>query len=115
MEINRLVSLEGDENPNEEQLLLEHNAQEEMGVLLGDNVPIQLPDGSIKIMEVVGIVLDMTTSAGDFLAAPLGYINFDSLGWLGQPENYNRLYATVEGEPNDIAYIQQYLTRLLIS
>ncbi|GAJ21149.1 unnamed protein product, partial [marine sediment metagenome] len=46
------------------------------------------------------------TAVGDFSASPIGYVTQDSLVWLGERENYNRLYARVGDDSNDEEYIQ---------
>jgi putative ABC transport system permease protein len=105
--LNLLVPIDGEMLPADQELVLEKKAAEELGAQTGDMLEVLLPNGSIKKMRMGGIVQDQTTSAGDFLAAPLGYITYDTLLWLGQPQNYNRLYATVEGDSDDEAHIRQ--------
>ena len=105
--INLLLPLEGAKGPADRQVLIERNALKKIPVSVGDVLEFQLSDGTLKQMPVTGIVLDQSTSAGDFLAAPLGYITYDTLAWLHQPENYNRLYVTVSGQPNNEVYIRQ--------
>jgi len=66
----------------------------------------ELPDGTTKSLRVVGIVLDPTTGADDFLAPPFGYITMDTLLTLHQPELFNRVYATVSENPDDMDHIR---------
>ena len=65
-------------------------------VLLGLNIQ----NDTIRLMHVVGLVLDQSM-AGDFTALPRGYVSMDSMDWLGQPQQFNRLYATVSANPGD--------------
>jgi putative ABC transport system permease protein len=58
-------------------------------------------------MPVAGIVLDQSTSAGNFLASPLLYTTMGSMDWLHQADSYNHLLVTVTGEPNNESYIRQ--------
>ncbi len=67
----------------------------------------QLPDGSTKTLPVVGIVQDTAAGAGDFLAAPYGYITTDTLQYLGQPNLYNRALVIVSQGGDDIAHIRE--------
>ena len=105
--INQLHLQSGSSLPGERELLLERGALEDLPVAVGDTLEIQLSDGSIKTLPVVGVVLDQATGAGDFLAPPYAYVTFDSLSWLGQPASYNRLFATVSGDGSDEAFIRQ--------
>jgi putative ABC transport system permease protein len=105
--INLIHLISGKPYPADRELVLEKKVLRDLSVSPGDTVEIELPDGTYRQMPVVGIVQDQTTAAGDFLANPLGYITFDSLEWLRQPSNYNRLYVTVASQPNDDHHIRE--------
>jgi putative ABC transport system permease protein len=105
-QINLLIPVEGNPIPENKQVLLESKVLEKLSVNVGDQLEFQLPNGTIKTMTVAGIVQDQTTAAGDFLSPPLGYITLETLPWLGQPIAYNRLFATVDGNSNDINHIR---------
>ncbi len=107
VQINQMYLLSGSPLLEERELVLERGALEDLPVALGENLEIQLPNGTIKSLPVSGVVLDQATGAGDFLAPPYAYVTFDSLEWLGQPASYNRLFATVAGDGNDEDLIRQ--------
>ena len=65
------------------------------GLMPGDVVDVQLPDGSLRTMPVVGVVGDQY-AAGDFTAPPRGYVTLDTAEWIGGREDYNRLYVQIE-------------------
>ena len=109
-EVNLLRPLSGSPIPADKQVILEHKALNDLAVKVGDDLEFQLPDGKVKSMTVVGIVQDQTTGAGDFLAPPLGYVTFDTLPWLGQSMDYNRLLVTVDGNSNDTGNIRAVST-----
>jgi putative ABC transport system permease protein len=108
--INLLLPLQGSPIPADKQVILESKVLNDLSVNVGDTLEFQLPDGKIKTMTVVGIVQDQTTSAGDFLAPPLAYVTLDTLPWLGQPTDYNRLLVTVTGDSNNIENIRKVST-----
>ena len=108
--INLLLPLQGSPIPADKQVILESKVLNDLSVNVGDALEFQLPDGKIKTMTVVGIVQDQTTSAGDFLAPPLAYVTLDTLPWLGQPTDYNRLLVTVTGDLNNIENIRKVST-----
>ena len=108
--INLLLPLQGSPIPADKQVILESKALDNLSVKVGDPLEFQLPNGNVKTMIVVGIVQDQTTGAGDFLAPPLAYVARDTLPWLGQPTDYNRLLVTVTGDPNDIENIREVST-----
>ena len=104
--INLLTPVEGAAIPKKRELLLELDALEHVDVGVGDLLEIQLPDGSSKMLPVVGVVQDTAAGAGDFLASPFGYITMDTLQQLVQPRLYNRAYVTVSEGWDDIFHIR---------
>jgi len=105
--INLLTPVEGVTVPKKREVMLEQDALNHVAVKVGGSLEFQLPDGSTKIMPVVGIVQDTAAGAGDFLASPFGYITMDTLQYLGQPKLYNRAYVTVKEGGDDIFHIRE--------
>jgi len=103
--INLIEPKEGASIPAEKELLIGFEPMRDPGYRLGDELTIQLEDGTIRYMPVVGIAKDQT-AFGDINAAAVGYISTDSLEGLDQQDSYNRLYATVSGDSNDEATIK---------
>lgn len=107
-EINRLRSVSGSSEPDKGEILLEKKASSKLDADLGSALEIQLEDGSIKTLEISGVVQDQTTGAGDFLAAPFAFISMDSLITLRQPEQFNRLFVVSSENQNDEDYLRQF-------
>jgi putative ABC transport system permease protein len=105
--INLLVPVDGVTDPKKREVLLEQDALQDLNIGVGGQLEFQLPDGSTKVIPVVGIVQDTAAGAGDFLAAPYGYVTMDTLQYLGQPRSFNRAFVTVTGDGDDIAYIRE--------
>jgi putative ABC transport system permease protein len=109
--INLLDPKEGTSLPDEKDLIIGFEPMSDPGYGVGDVLRIRLADGTIRHLPVVGIVSDQT-AAGDFSAPTRGYVTYDSLSWLGQPEQYTRLYATVSGDSSDEVYIESVSARI---
>ncbi|MCL4259904.1 MAG: ABC transporter permease [Anaerolineales bacterium] len=105
--INLLVPVAGKAIPAKREVLLEKSALRDLAVDVGGLLEFELPDGSTKIMPVVGFVQDTAAGAGDFLASPSGYITLDTLPYLAQPKLYNRMFVTVAGDGDDPSYIRE--------
>ena len=105
--INLMHVLSGTGRPAKNQVLLEKKVLDSLNVKVGDSLEFLLDNGSIRTLQVVGIVQDPSTGAGDFLADPYIYISTDSLSDLHQPDMYNRLYATLTTGQNDAATLRQ--------
>lgn len=105
-DINLLQPLEGAALPHDYELLVRHDPRNSTGLHPGDVVGVQAQNGKERVMQVVGVVGDQS-AAGDFMADPRGYVSFDSLAWLGEPDSYNRLFVRVTGAGDDEAVIDQ--------
>ncbi|MEP7135172.1 MAG: FtsX-like permease family protein [Chloroflexota bacterium] len=105
--INLLTPIDGLTIPKKREVLLEQKALKFVDVKAGGTLEFQLPDGSTKILPVVGIVQDTAAGAGDFLASPFGYVTMDTLQYLGQPKLYNRAYVTVATGGDDILHVRE--------
>lgn len=107
VEINLLRPLAGNPSPGKKQVVLEKKASATLNLPVGANLEFELPDGTTRILPVVGVVQDQTTGAGDFLAPPFAYIHTDTLNFLRQPESFNRMFVTVSENRNDEAHLRQ--------
>ena len=108
-QVNLLTLLDGKPEAERGEIILEKEAAEKTGLQVGDTLELRLYDGSIKRLRVVGIVLDPATSAADFLASPLAYINMDALPDLHEAQVYNRLYITLASGQDDLTHIRNAL------
>lgn len=105
--VNLLVPVLGAIKAEKNEVLLEKDALKKLDVQIGDNLIFELPDGLTKKLKVVGIVQDVSTGAGDFLAPPFAYVAMKTLPTLRQPELYNRAYVTVAEGQEDIGHIRE--------
>jgi putative ABC transport system permease protein len=105
-EVNLLNLMEGKDKPEKNEVILEREALDKLDIQVGQDLIFELPDGTTKSMTVVGIVQDPTTGADDFLAPPFGYVTMSTLPALRQPELFNRMYATVSENQDDMPHIR---------
>lgn len=110
--INLLIPIEGKTLPDKREVLLEQDVLEHIDTGLGELLEVQLPDGSIKMLPVTGIVQDTAASAGDFLASPSAYITMDTLQTLGQPRLFNRALVIAAERGDEIFHLRDLGARL---
>ena len=104
--VNLLNLIEGQPEPEKDEVILERDALDDLDVQIGQDLVFELHDGTSKSLRVVGIVQDPATGADDFLAPPFGYITMDTLLTLRQPKLFNRVYATVSENQDDLVHIR---------
>lgn len=102
--IFHLDTLEGTNQPSERELILETNSVSNLDISLGTTLWVELDDGTVRQMPVVGVVKDQAIIGGPD-STSVGYVSMDTLTWLGRGNFFNRLYVTVDGDVNDTAYI----------
>jgi putative ABC transport system permease protein len=105
IQINQARLLAGKAIPGEHELLIGYEQMRDTGFRTGDWLQVQLPDGTLRSMRVAGEVADQTR-AHDPMGAQRGYISEDTLAWLGQSRDYNRLLVTVRQGGDDEKHIQ---------
>ena len=101
-EINLLTLVNGTTYPKDRELVVREDMMNSTGLQPGDEALVQLGDGTIRSMNVVGTVGDQY-AAGDFAAPPRGYITLDTAEWLGGQDTFNRLYVQVEAGDDEEA------------
>lgn len=111
-QVNLLVPVSGAVEAGKDEILLEKDALKKLNVEIGENLIFELSDGTLKELRVVGIVQDVSTGAGDFLAPPFAYTVMKTLPTLRQPELFNRAYVTVAEKQEDIFHIRSVGTDL---
>ncbi len=120
MPLNRVIYKQGAWPPGKDEVVLDQYKMPDLGVGLGDSIRVELPDGKIRELKVVGVVQDLTIGAfsmgGGFFNAPvMGYITQDTLKRLDQPQtgHYSGLYASIEGDGNDLTAVDAVAARLI--
>ncbi len=105
--------------PGDHEIVIERNKLNEVVQIQspeGPLVEVKLPSGKVRQLRLVGAVHDQTVGLGDaggfFLAPIQGYISADTLEWLEQQDDYNRLYVTVQGDSEDEEYMREVANRI---
>ncbi|MFN2104857.1 MAG: FtsX-like permease family protein [Candidatus Promineifilaceae bacterium] len=108
--ISQRIPKEGEPYPGYRNLVIERNDFYANDYEVGDMLMVELPDGNIRQMELVGGVIDQAGAGRDFAALPKVYATMDTLDWLGEQENFNRLLVTVDGDNDDLDHIEEIST-----
>ncbi len=115
-EINRLRVISGQWPPNDREISIENYRLADTNASLGDTLSFELPNGLLNIarpLKLAGVVEEQTLGAfqsgpGFFLSPVQGYVNENTLEWLGQlrPDYINTVYVTVEKNSEDENYLR---------
>jgi putative ABC transport system permease protein len=110
--INLLTPIAGTTIPGRRELLVSQDFLNNSGFQVGDQIKIEMPDGTTHIMPLVGLVSDQVTNGGDFMGGANGFVTMDTLERLGSGDYFNQLYVRVSGDATDEAIIQEVADRL---
>ena len=106
LRMNQLVALSGTQIPGHRELVVSSDFMADTGFQVGDQIQVELANGEIHTMPLVGVVGDQVTDAGDFTADPKLYLTMDSLEQLGIPKYFNRLFVRISGDGSNEAEIE---------
>ena len=101
MHINQLGTLEGSPSPGRDEIILSQDMMNNTGFQVGDEIEIELPDGSTHYQTVVGLVSDQTSARPEANASTNAFVTMDTLRSLGAGNFFNHLLVTVEGNGSD--------------
>jgi putative ABC transport system permease protein len=93
--------------PPDKQLLIERQSFEILNLKLGDTVTLELPDGKRRTLPVVGTTHHLLLPPAKFSGVSYGYINLDTLEWLGQTRDFTALNFIVKENDHDKAHIER--------
>ncbi len=111
IEINKLKPQAGAYPPGRRNLLLERTSlSPALGlgeVEIGDTLTIEPPDGKQRTMQIAGTVHDMSQLPAFINGSGYGYIDYETLEWLGEGEGYNQLLFVVSNPNPTFAEVQE--------
>jgi putative ABC transport system permease protein len=112
MRLHQIVSAGGSWPPAKRELLIERASLGLTRAQLGDTVTVEAPDGKQRQIRIVGLAHDMFKPPAAFVGTPYGYVNFETLEWLGFSPTFNQLSILVSEHGDDKDHIQAVADRV---
>lgn len=98
-------TLEQGSLPERREILLERMTAELLAVQPGDRVTVEVRDGTQYELVVSGVVHDLNIVAPRFFDISQGYLNMETLTWMGFRPYYNRLDLIVSENGTDSEHV----------
>ncbi|MHB0856157.1 MAG: ABC transporter permease [Anaerolineae bacterium] len=111
--IDHLIPQRGSTTPADRQVLLVSKVADKYDLAVGQELEIELSNGTRKQIPIAGIVRDLTLGKRGFMSDGVGFVTTDTLEWLHQPTDFDRLYITLSENTSDKAHIQEVTTRIV--
>jgi putative ABC transport system permease protein len=109
--INQLTPLEGAMTPGVGEMVVSRNFMRDTGFGVGDEIVLELPDGSTHSVRLAGLVTDQATIQEGPDSAANAYITIQTLRRLGLSDAFNLLFVTTrQGSP--LAAIDEVAARV---
>ena len=106
MGINQLLTLDGTQYPARRELIVTQDFMADSGYTVGEQIDVELANGSTYTLPLVGLVGDQVTGAGDVTAGAKVYMSIETLESLDMPGYFNRLYVRIDGDGTEEAEIE---------
>ncbi len=91
----RIWEQDGTWPPQKGEVLLERASLTYLGVTPGQQILVKTPDGRKFKLTVTGRVHDLYRIPPFLEGWVYGYVNLDTILWMGEPEGFNELYVSV--------------------
>ncbi len=98
--INKLALIDGTQYPGKDEVIVSQDILNNSGFQVGEKIEVELPDGSLHNLTVVGLVSDQT-STNNLGSGANAYITLNTMRSFGLAEYNNRLLITVQGNGGD--------------
>lgn len=89
--VNKPRNIIGQFPPAGGQIVLERQSLTATGARIGDTLTVELPDGRLKKLTIVGTIHDLNSIPPQFSLQLTGYIRFGMMSELGFPQEYNEI------------------------
>ncbi|NJO07951.1 MAG: ABC transporter permease [Chloroflexaceae bacterium] len=98
--INKIRPVQGARKPRDKEVLLERSSVEMLHVAVGESIVIERADGKQKIMQVAGVVHDLSVQPTSMSGRYYGFVTPGTMEWLGEKNDYTRMLIRVAKEPS---------------
>ncbi len=99
--------------PSKGEVLMERASLAEAKLEVGSVIPVETPDGKLRDLRVAGTVYDVGSPPPAFAyGVAAGYINEDTLEWMGWPKESQQLQFAVATDGSNKEHIRQVADRV---
>jgi putative ABC transport system permease protein len=95
-QINIVRPEQGAWPPPDHALLVERSSLPKIYAQMGDVVTLEMSGGEERNIRIAGLAHDLSLPPSPISGKAFGYINFETLEWLGGPQRYDHIYNQMQ-------------------
>jgi putative ABC transport system permease protein len=103
--LNQLTLESGSPTPGVREVLLERQSASGLGIEVGDEIAVEMPDDRHYTLVVSGIVHDLYSHPYKISGRASGFISMDTLEWLGETPYYSYMQVSVSERQTDKEHV----------
>lgn len=104
IEVDKFFPVEGATSPGNREILLERQTAEYLSLETGDQLAVIIEDQQYDL-EVVGIVHDLARTPPSFFGITHGYVNMNTMVWMGEQPVYDTLDIVTSEPADDLKHV----------
>ena len=106
MKLHTLTPIAGQWPPTNQTIVIEQASLPYTDAAIGDVILVEGADGTLRELTVSGTAHDLLAEPVAFTEEPYGYINRETMAWLGYGYGLDELFVRVEGSQLDKTQIE---------
>jgi putative ABC transport system permease protein len=106
IQVDALTPMDGKWPPTKREVILERLAADYLNVQIGQDLVVELDDGTQKTLTIVGTAHDPQELSPSVTGTAAGYVTLETMGSLGLDETYTELHIRLADQPHDEAHIR---------
>ena len=107
MRVNHISVESGTLPPKKREIFFERSAIPFIGIQVGDNIVIELPNGQRRTLKVAGIVHDLKAIPSNLWPDISAYVSLETMEWLSFSYSYNQLELVAGDEFDSRAKLEK--------
>lgn len=110
--VNMVRSEQGVWPPERRTILIERASMAKAGARIGQSLTVEIPGQSARQVPVVGSTHDLSLPPAVISGQVFGYVDAETMTWLGGPADYNQITVVVAGNRRDEAHLRAVATQV---
>jgi len=111
--VNKIEPVSGKWPPENKEILIETAGLDILGAQVGDTIQVETSDGTRRALKITGTVQDLAQPPAGMMGGAYGYVNADTMEWLGGQSDYNQLKFTLQNADASPVEIETVLDKVV--